>query len=324
MSTKNITSKASTVYPIIVPIKSSLKSVNFYLVKNNDSITLIDAGYDNDECWEALHQVLADNGLSIYDVERIILTHHHIDHIGLVNRILKLINIPVYAHEKSLPRLKRDPSFLASRVEFYEQLYNEMGCGETSTPYIERIKKMAADPDGLIIQGEITLLPDEVAGFNVLETPGHAIDHVVLYDSHQKWLFAGDLLLSETSPNALVEPDEQMNRMPTVVQYRESLKKCAELEADVVFPGHQSLIYNHQELIRKRLNRIDDKAMKLKTFIEQGLTTANDIAKAFYKATYENQFPLVMSEVIGHLDYLESENEIVSRLQSGVRHYTTE
>src|SRR5699024_5903480 len=96
-----------------------------------------------------------------------------------------------------------------------------------------------------------------------------------------------------------------------------------ELEADVVFPGHQSLIYNHQELIRKRLNRIDDKAMKLKTFIEQGLTTANDIAKAFYKATYENQFPLVMSEVIGHLDYLESENEIVSRLQSGVRHYTT-
>lgn len=31
-----------------------------------------------------------------------------------------------------------------------------------------------------------------------------------------------------------------------------------------------------------------------------------------------------MSEVIGHLDYLESENEIVSRLQSGVRHYTTE
>src|SRR5699024_8371560 len=170
LSTKNITSKASTVYPIIVPIKSNLKSVNFYLVKNNDSITLIDAGYDNDECWEALHQVLADNGLSIYDVERIILTHHHIDHIGLVKRILKLINIPVYAHEKSLRRLKRDPSFLASRVEFYEQLYNEMGCVETSTPYIERIKKMAVDPDGLIIQGEITLLPDEIAGFNVLET----------------------------------------------------------------------------------------------------------------------------------------------------------
>src|SRR5699024_12104192 len=99
-----ITSKASTVYPIIVPIKSNLKSVNFYLVKNNDSITLIDAGYDNDECWEALHQVLADIGLSIYDVERIILIHHHIDHVGLVNRIFMLINISVYAHEKYIPR----------------------------------------------------------------------------------------------------------------------------------------------------------------------------------------------------------------------------
>src|SRR5699024_4017615 len=154
--------------------------------------------------------------------------------------------------------------------------------------YIERIKKMAADPDRLIIQGEITLLPDEIAGFNVLETPGHAIDHVVLYDSDQQWLFAGDLLISETSLNALVEQDEQMNTMATYGQYRESLKKCEELEADVLLPGHQSLIYNHQELIRKRLNRIDKKAMKLKTYIEQGLTTANDIAKAFYKATYEN------------------------------------
>src|SRR5699024_918068 len=114
------------------------------LVKNNDSITLIDAGYDNDECWEALQQVLADNGLSIYDVERIILTHHHIDHIGLVNRILKLINIPVYAHEKSLPRLKRDTAFLARRLVCYDELNKEMGCDETSTSYIERINKMAA------------------------------------------------------------------------------------------------------------------------------------------------------------------------------------
>src|SRR5699024_11612024 len=98
LSTKNITSKASTVYPIIVPIKSSLKSVNFYLVKNNDSITLIDAGYDNDECCEALQQVLADNGLSIYDVERILFTHHNIVLIGLVYRILKFINILVYVY----------------------------------------------------------------------------------------------------------------------------------------------------------------------------------------------------------------------------------
>src|SRR5699024_1031206 len=195
-------------------------------------------------------------------------------------------------------RLKRDPSFLASRVEFYEQLYNEMGCGETSTPYIERIKKMAADPDGLIIQGEITLLPDEIAGFNVLETPGHAIDHGVLYDSDQKWLFAGDLLLSETSPNALVEPDEQMNRMSTVVQYRESLKKCAELEADVVFPGHQSLIYNHQSLIMKGLNRIDNKAIILKTHIEQDMTDAIYIVKDFYRVTNEFYFSLFISNVM--------------------------
>src|SRR5699024_12525097 len=65
---------------------------------------------------------------------------------------------------------KRDHSILGNHEKFYKQLYNESVCGETSKPYIERSKKMAVDPDGLIIQGEITLLPDEIAGFNVLET----------------------------------------------------------------------------------------------------------------------------------------------------------
>lgn len=199
-----------------------------------------------------------------------------------------------------------------------------MGCGEAGEPYIQRLNQLANDPSGVTVHGDITPLSEGIAGLDILETPGHAIDHVAFYHPEQKWLFAGDLLLSQTSSNALVEPDENMKRMSTVVQYRESLLKCAELDVEVTFPGHQGLIYDHRELIEKRLKGIDKKAMKLKKLIEQGLTTANDVAKTFYKDKYEEQFPLVMSEITGHLDYLESEQKINSKIINGVRYYTVE
>lgn len=320
--TTTISNKGSTVIPIMIPTKNSLQSVNFYLVEQANQLTLIDAGYNNDASLAALKQALHQRKRTITDINQILLTHHHIDHVGLVNPILRETDIPVYAHEKSIPRLKRDETFLMNRAVFYEALYQEMGCGKEGEAYVQRMKKRAQEMTHEAITYDISPLSSSVLGFDILETPGHAVDHVVFYDQKRKWLFAGDLILSSTSTNALVEPDEQMNRLPTLVQYRNSLEKCAALDAEVTFSGHQYLIYNHKELIEKKLERMDKKAAHFADLIQRGCTTAKDIATSFYKKKFESEFPLVMSEVIGHLDYLELDGKIASELQDGVRHYT--
>lgn len=321
MST-TISERGSTVTPIIIPTENSLQSVNFYIVQGENGVTLIDAGYHNANSFSALEQALHRQEKSIADIDQILLTHHHIDHVGLVNPILQKVDIPVYAHEKSIPRLKRDETFLSQRAEFYERLYEEMGCEAESEPYIQRMKQRAQEMGHEAITATITPLSSAILGFEVLETPGHAVDHVVFYDAERNWLFAGDILLSHTSTNALIEPDENMNRLPTLVQYRNSLQKCAYLNAEVTFSGHQELIYDHKKLIAAKLKRIDDKAAKFRGLILQGDTTAKEIAKSFYKKKFEAEFPLVMSEVIGHLDYLEENGKVSSYLQEGVRHYT--
>lgn len=317
-----IASEGSTVIPIMVPTKNSLQSVNFYLVQRENQLTLIDAGYHNAASLAALEKALHQRKRTITDINQILLTHHHIDHVGLVNPILRETDIPVYAHEKSIPRLKRDEPFLMNRAAFYEALYQEMGCGKESEAYVQRMKKRAQEMAHEAITYDISPLSSSLLGFDVLETPGHAVDHVVFHDKKRNWLFAGDLILSNSSTNALVEPDGNMNRLPTLVQYRNSLEKCAELDAEVTFSGHQDLIFNHQELIARKLKRIDDKAIQLVDLIRQGCRTAKDIAISFHKKKFESEFPLVMSDIIGHLDYVELEGKIVSQLQDGVRRYT--
>lgn len=316
-----ISERGSTVTPIIIPTKNSLQSVNFYIVQGENGITLIDAGYNNAKSFSALEQTLHQQEKTIADIDQILLTHHHIDHVGLVDQIVQQTKVPVYAHEKAIPRLKRDEIFLTQRAEFYGNLYEEMGCGKESEPFVQRMEQRAKEMGHEAITATITPLSFEIFGFDVIETPGHAVDHVIFYDEKRRWLFAGDLLLSHTSTNALVEPDENMNRLPTLVQYRNSLQQCAELNAEVTFSGHQELIHNHTDLINTKLKRIDDKAAKFRNLISQGNTTAKDIAQSFYKKKFEAEFPLVMSEVIGHLDYLEENGKISSFLQAGVRHY---
>lgn len=313
--------KCCEVFPIIVPDRL-LKTVNFFLVKRDNSLTLIDAGWNNEECWNALNHALMKNGLTLTDLTEIILTHHHIDHIGLVNRIVSQHSIPVYTSPQSIPRLKRDKEFLEMRIEFYKKLYQEMGCGETAEQRIDYLIKAVIDNKDNTIEADISAITAKsLLNFEIIEVPGHAPDQLAFLDQKENEIFVGDLLLEHISSNALVEPDNLGKRLPTVSQQIKSLRKCMELDVKLVYPGHGNLIKNPNDLIRKRLERVELKGQRLIELIKSGMTTANDIAITWYKNVYYEQFGLVMSEIIGHLDYLETQRKIEKQLINGVWQY---
>jgi glyoxylase-like metal-dependent hydrolase (beta-lactamase superfamily II) len=316
-----VSKKCCEVFPIIVPDRS-LKTVNFFLVKRENSLSLIDAGWNNEDCWKALNHALRNNGFSLTDLTEIILTHHHIDHIGLVNRIVSKHPIPVYTSPLSIPRLKRDKDFLEMRIEFYKKLYLEMGCGDSGKDRIAYLIKAAFDNKENAIQADIKAITAEsLLGMEIIEIPGHAPDQLAFWNQKENWLFAGDLLLEHISSNALVEPDEIGHRLPTLLQHIKSLQICMDLDVSLVYPGHGNLIKNPNDLIKKRLERTEAKCQRLIMLIKSGITTASDIAVTWYKNIYYEQFGLVMSEIIGHLDYLEIQGKIEKQLTNGVWQY---
>lgn len=310
------------VFPIIVPVKSSLKSINFYLLKTDEILILIDAGLNNNECWNALNETLHKNNFGIKDISHIILTHHHIDHVGLVNRITSTNPVPVYAHPLAFPRLKREEEFIYRRIEFFSKLYKEMGCGEAGQEQVEHLWRAAKKNELQKIACDLyELTPGRFENLEIIEVPGHAPDQMALHVPAKKWLFPGDLLISHISSNALVEPDANGKRTRSLSVHVDSLKKCMSIPVDIVLSGHGVQIEKPHELIKKRLSGIERKAEKFLGLIEVGYVTASDIARAYYMDIYEKQFSLVMSEVIGHLDYLEEMGRVKTCKIDGIVHY---
>lgn len=315
------------VYPICFPSDDNLKSFNFFLVEQSNELILIDAGLNTSPCWDFFQQTLKEHGHGIDEITSIVLTHNHIDHVGLVNRILEHKHVPVYAHPLAIPRLKRDKDFLAMRIQFFKQLYAEMGCGQAGEEQVKRMQNIAREREKDRINGDIVAIGDgeAVAGLIPVETPGHSPDHFIYYDPHRRWIFGGDLLLGHISSNAIVEPDSEGKRMLTLVQYIDSLKKCLQLDAELVFPGHGDFITDFKGLILHRLKRIEEKAAKLLELIQKGIQTADHLARTYYQERYQQQFSLIMSEIIGHLDYLEWRGQVQKEKKDGVwRYYPAE
>lgn len=308
------------VYPIIFPISHGpLGSINFFLLKKGESITLIDAGIDNQTCWDYFNIVLAEHGFKTTDIDRIVLTHHHEDHVGLLRRILAVKDIPIYAHPITILRLKMDSDFFHMRYRFFQTLYTEMDCILDAQSRLEKLKKTLNELDKKrLIANYIPITAGDFVGeFEVIETPGHSPDSISLYDRKRQWLFTGDLVLKDSSTNAIIDPDLNGVRLQSVTQQRQSLLKCAELDAKLVFPGHRSIIENHLQLIAQKIESMDRKVNRILIYLKQA-QSASSLAKQYYQSKYNSEFSLVMSEIIGYLDYLENLQLVTKKMKNGV------
>ena len=82
---------------LIEPIQIDLslgimfQTVNCYLIPG-EQLTLIDCGLDSEENWMDFQKKIKKHGYQVADIEQIIITHEHRDHIGLLSKIMEASN----------------------------------------------------------------------------------------------------------------------------------------------------------------------------------------------------------------------------------------
>jgi glyoxylase-like metal-dependent hydrolase (beta-lactamase superfamily II) len=190
---------------------------------------LIDTGYGAD--FEETCRILARLGIDIPSVRTILTTHCHCDHIGGHHRIQKQAHCDILLHE--IGRLFID------------------GRDDWSTWW--RYYGQPADfftPTGTIVDGDaIHTGPHR---FEVLHTPGHAADGIVLYHRDSCLLLSSDTLW----PHDLAVHTVRVEGSAAVFATGKSLERLARLDVKTVCPGHGPLFEDFHGALARSQNRV--------------------------------------------------------------------
>jgi glyoxylase-like metal-dependent hydrolase (beta-lactamase superfamily II) len=328
MSTSNyleeIMTKAATIIPITLPTPFDVGPVNCCLLIG-DAVTLIDSGPRTDEAREVLLSSLKENRLSFKDLDQYICTHYHPDHAGLSKEIQQA-GVDTLMLKEAVPYVSGDNDFLKWADSFYIDLYRSFGVPD-SLGRLELLKLKKYREFITPFMPDLTPLPGESVpgheGFVFLKTPGHAPDHLSLYNEVQGVFIGGDVLLPHISSNALLEPPalHEKDRPKTLLQYRETLQNLLTLNLQTVYPGHGEPFENAHELIRKRLHDQNERAKAIEKLLNDEPLTVFELCVRLFPKLYEKQLGLVVSEVSGHLDLLQEEGRIIKAEEEGLFYF---
>lgn len=307
---------------IELPTRFAVGPVNIYLIQS-EKLTLVDTSPKHEENWDLLNQALREHGYSIRDIEQVVLTHHHVDHVGLLDRILDANPVPVYGHPNCRPWIRQDREFYQWHQEFFASFYQELGVPTELWKEFLAFQKVIerfscrADLTGELMEGEpIPGLPE----WRVIETKGHAQSHISLFRERDGLLIAGDHVIKHISSNALVEPPLRPGepRVKPLIQYMENLRKCASLPVTLTLSGHGEAVEDLPALVEQRLEKMEERAMRIKEILAEGAETAFEVVQALFPEKYEKEIGLTVSVVVGHLDLLLVRGEIREEKKNGL------
>ncbi|HYI19760.1 MAG TPA: MBL fold metallo-hydrolase [Solirubrobacteraceae bacterium] len=163
---------------------------NFYVIEADGRLTVVDAGVPRS--WESLHALLRAIGRTPGDIEAVVLTHAHFDHVGFAEKARGELGVPVHVHENDVP-LTRHPwrydherprsGYLATQPRALPIVAALARSRALFPPPVKEVVRF--DDGGLDVPGSP----------RVIFSPGHTLGHCALHLPDRDVLIAGDALV---------------------------------------------------------------------------------------------------------------------------------
>jgi len=207
---------------------------NWYLLEEEGRLTVVDTGVPSS--WKSLLDALAQLGKSTSDIEAVVLTHAHFDHIGFAERARKQLGVPVWVHENDVPLTRHPMQYSHERPRSYY-----FATQVKALPIVASfVRERAFFPTPIedVNRYEEGTLP--VPGSpRVVLTPGHTVGHCSFHLPERDAVIAGDAVVTLNPYRGTTGP-QIVAGAATADSERNlaSLDALVETGATTVLPGH--------------------------------------------------------------------------------------
>lgn len=150
---------------VVVPVTPFEQNCSILICESSGKAAIVDPGGD-------LERILAAVEEAGVEVEKILVTHGHVDHVGVTAELARRLNLPIEGPQ-------REDKFWID--ELPEQA-RQFGFGQSE----------AFEPDRWLEDGDSVRVGDET--LQVIHAPGHTPGHVVFYHAQDRLAIVGDVL----------------------------------------------------------------------------------------------------------------------------------
>jgi len=308
------------------PSSIGLKFVCMYLFNIDNTHFLIDAGMNFPNWKKILFSELRKLNLSIKDIDYLIITHEHPDHCGLMEEIkLENPNIQLLMHEithdviKWMTDPKNDEEIKNSSEELKARTIKYGITEEMSKDifgFSSNMHKMISytKPDRILHDNDEMTFDSTKLKF--IWTPGHSLGHTCVFEETNRYLFAGDHILSRITPNigtSMGNPSiERKYDFTNILDwYLKSLDKIDSLNPKIIFPAHQEVIYDPHKRILEMKKHHETRLSEVSKMIEHKPLTPYEISLIHFGDDLDGLNTLLaLSEILSHLVYLENQGKV--------------
>ncbi len=312
---------AEGIHWIRLPLPMKLDHVNIYALEDGDGWTLVDTGM-NSRKTRGILEGLMQGPLGGKPIHRVIVTHHHPDHVGTAGWLQKEHGAELWTTRTAwlfarMLVLDEQEIWPVETLEFYrragmDQAFYDKRKSERPFNFADVVAPM---PLGFHRISEGDIIEIGTRNWRVRLGNGHAPDHITLWSESDQIVLAGDQIIAGISSNLGVYATEP--EADPVGEWLESCERFLPFSTPdhLVLPGHKLPFYGLAHRLNQLIENHHSALRRLLKYLETPRTAAECFPPLFKRNIGEGEYGLALVEAIGHLNHLLKTGDVSRRLR---------